>query len=89
MTRPLIALDGDGVLLDYSTAYAKAWERAFGYHPVEQDASAYWPMARWGVELLTGARLERFRACVEAALHRRGHFRQQARIGLTRIGQAR
>jgi hypothetical protein len=27
--RPLIAPDGDGVLLDYNLAYAKAWERAF------------------------------------------------------------
>lgn len=25
--RPLIALVGDGVLLDYNLAYAKAWRR--------------------------------------------------------------
>ena len=65
MKRPLIALDADGVLLDYSTAYAKAWERAFGWHPTERDPSAYWPMERWGVERLTGEPLERLQACFD------------------------
>ena len=27
MTKPLIALDCDGVLLDLNLAYAKAWEK--------------------------------------------------------------
>lgn len=57
-----IALDGDGVLLDYSTAYAQAWQRAFGEFPVLQEAQAYWPMDRWGVPRLTGAALERLRS---------------------------
>jgi phosphoglycolate phosphatase-like HAD superfamily hydrolase len=65
MSRSVIALDGDGVLLDFSTAYAKAWERAFASHPVEGDASAYWPIDRWGVERLAGERLERFRGCFD------------------------
>ncbi len=65
MRKPVIALDADGVLLDYSTAYAKAWERAFAWHPVERDPSAYWPMDRWGVERLAGEPLERFRACFD------------------------
>jgi phosphoglycolate phosphatase-like HAD superfamily hydrolase len=65
-TRPVIALDADGVLLDYSTAYAGAWERAFSWHPVERDPSAYWPMDRWGVDRLAGEPLERFRACFDA-----------------------
>ena len=30
MRRPVIALDADGVLLDFHLAYAEAWERAFG-----------------------------------------------------------
>ena len=30
MARPLIALDADGVLLDFHLGYAGAWERAFG-----------------------------------------------------------
>jgi hypothetical protein len=36
-----IALDCDGVLLDYSTAYASAWDRAFGTRPVIQNDRAY------------------------------------------------
>jgi len=62
MTRPIIALDADGVLLDYSTAYGRAWADAFGQHPVERDPLAYWPLHRWGVQRLSGAELERFRA---------------------------
>ena len=30
MRRPVIALDADGVLLDFHLAYAAAWQRAFG-----------------------------------------------------------
>ncbi len=60
--RSPIALDGDGVLLDYSTAYARAWQRAFGERPVLQDAQAYWPMDRWGIPRLTGTALERLRS---------------------------
>ena len=56
-TRPLIALDADGVLLDYSLAYAHLWERAFGYFPKELDKNAYWPLDRWEVEALDGERL--------------------------------
>lgn len=33
--RPVIALDGDGVLLDYNLAYAKAWERATGIRLID------------------------------------------------------
>jgi phosphoglycolate phosphatase-like HAD superfamily hydrolase len=57
-----IALDCDGVLLDYSTAYATAWERAFGTRPVIQNGRAYWPMDRWGIPRLIGESLERFRS---------------------------
>lgn len=58
----LIALDCDGVLLDYGKAYSCAWGRAFGKAPTLSNASAYWPQDRWGVPLLSGAELERFRA---------------------------
>ncbi len=67
MHRPVIALDADGVLLDYSTAYAQAWELAFGVRPAERDPKAYWPMDRWVVERLSGDRLERFRSCFDTA----------------------
>lgn len=63
--KKILALDADGVLLDYSTAYARAWQRAFDRHPVERDPTAYWPIDRWGVERLVGAPLERFRACFD------------------------
>lgn len=63
--KPLIALDGDGVLLDYNLAYAKAWESATGTYPLERDAKAYWPIDRWDVERLAGEPLEKFRACFD------------------------
>ncbi len=61
MTRPLIALDADGVLLDFHLAYASAWERAFGAYPRERDPQAYWPIDRWDVERLDAQRRARFR----------------------------
>lgn len=60
--KPLIALDVDGVLLDYSTAYAKAWEKAFGQHPVEVNPHAFWPHERWGIPWLEGEQLKHFKA---------------------------
>ncbi len=65
MRKGVITLDADGVLLDYSAAYAKAWERAFSWHPIERDPSAYWPIHRWGVRRLEGESLERFRSCFD------------------------
>lgn len=62
MARPVIALDADGVLLDYHLAYAAAWQRAFGSHPEERDAQAYWPMDRWKVPKLRLWRRARFRS---------------------------
>ena len=52
MPKPVIALDADGVLLDYSLAYAGAWQRAFGRRPALRDPDAYWPIDRWHVEHL-------------------------------------
>ena len=62
MTRPLIALDADGVLLDFNRAYGVAWQRAFGVHPTERDPLAYWPMDRWDVTRLDDAGRDHFRA---------------------------
>lgn len=61
-TNRLIALDADGVLLDYNRAYATAWARAFGIAPGLKNAQAYWAIDRWDVERLSGERLDRFRA---------------------------
>ena len=61
MSKRLIALDADGVLLDYAAGYAGAWCKAFGIYPRERDAKAYWPMDRWEVEWLEGEQLQAFR----------------------------
>ena len=65
MTRPLIALDADGVLLDFHLGYATAWQRAFGVAPAERDPQAYWPMDRWQVDRLDPARRVQFRAAFD------------------------
>lgn len=65
MPKPLIALDADGVLLDFHLGYAHAWERAFGARPRERDPLAYWPMDRWDVERLDDAGRDRMRACLD------------------------
>ncbi|MDP3820233.1 MAG: HAD family hydrolase [Burkholderiales bacterium] len=62
MPKPLIALDADGVLLDFHLAYAGAWQRAFGKAPAERDPLAYWPMDRWKVERLDEKKRVQFRA---------------------------
>ena len=67
MPRPLIALDADGVLLDFHLGYAGAWARAFGSAPAERDPLAYWPIDRWEVERLDE----------ERRLHFRRHFDEQ------------
>ncbi|MBH9577193.1 HAD family hydrolase [Inhella proteolytica] len=65
MKSRCIALDADGVLLDYNQAYAQAWQRAFGVRPEERDPSAYWAMDRWGVKRLEGEQLDRLRAAFD------------------------
>ena len=49
MTRPILALDADGVLVDLHIGYARAWQRAFGVTLAERDPLAYWPTDRWDV----------------------------------------
>ncbi|MDB5820892.1 MAG: phosphate acetyltransferase [Rhizobacter sp.] len=61
MKRPLIALDADGVLVDFHLGYAGAWQRAFGALPAERDPLAYWPMDRWDVHRLDDAGRRHFR----------------------------
>lgn len=62
-----IALDADGVLLDYHAAYGAVWERAFGIAPTIRDSQAYWPIDRWMVEHLSGTRLAHFQAHFDAS----------------------
>lgn len=61
MTKPIIALDADGVLLDYNLAYAGVWQQAFGVYPKERDPRAYWALDRWDIQRLDGDRLAHFR----------------------------
>jgi phosphoglycolate phosphatase-like HAD superfamily hydrolase len=63
--KPIIALDTDGVLLDYHHAYARAWGKAFGALPALRDSLAYWPIDRWEVRGLAGDELAQFRACFD------------------------
>ncbi len=58
---PILAIDADGVLLDYSDAYRHAWARAFGELPALNNPNAYWPQERWGVRQLVGDELTHFR----------------------------
>lgn len=59
--KKVIALDGDGVLLDYHAAYQLAWGKAFGAIPSIRDANAYWPIDRYDVRELSGDDLAHFR----------------------------
>lgn len=63
--KQIIALDADGVLLDYHRAYADAWAKAFGSMPAVRDPLAYWPLDRWEVRRLNGEELAQFRACFD------------------------
>ncbi|WP_172202592.1 HAD family hydrolase [Niveibacterium sp. COAC-50] len=67
MTRPIIALDADGVLLDYNLAYADVWERAYGVRPIERDPDAYWAKDRWDVPHLADEALSQFRRFFDEA----------------------
>lgn len=63
--KPIIALDGAGVLLDYSVAYVPLWERALGHCPAECDADAHLPFDLWPVGRLEGQRLAVLQACMD------------------------
>lgn len=63
----VIALDCDGVLLDYVSAYGKAWELAFGENLTVQNPSAYWPLDRWGLPRLEGEPLQKLKAVFDEA----------------------
>ena len=60
--KPIIALDGDGVLLDYHLAYQQVWHKAFGNFPKIKDPLAYWPKDRFDVRHLDATELDYFRS---------------------------
>lgn len=49
--RGRIALDADGVLVDYHEGFAQAWERAFGERPKIRDPEGYHPLHYWDATL--------------------------------------
>lgn len=57
----IVALDADGVLIDYHEGYAQAWERAFGVRPDIRDPLGYHPIHYWNVPRLDGERLRQLR----------------------------
>lgn len=67
MSRPILAIDADGVLVDLHMGYATAWQRAFGAFPAERDPDAYWPADRWQVEPLDAEQRLLFRAQFDEA----------------------
>lgn len=66
MANPIIALDCDGVLLDYHAGYRQAWAKAFGSVPAVRDPDAYWPIDRWEVTRLSGDKLTLFRSAFDS-----------------------
>jgi hypothetical protein len=61
----VICLDADGVILDYTAAYGKAWKRAFGTQPAVANPQAYWPWDYWGIGRLSGEVLNHFRSVMD------------------------
>lgn len=66
----LIALDADGVLVDYVRGYALAWEQVFGRRPALKDPRGYGPMDRWDVPWLEGTAHAQFRRHFDVAFWR-------------------
>lgn len=61
--KPKIALDADGVLLNYHSAYRQLWKKAFGILPELADPQAYFPFDRWKVQRLEEPERQHLRAC--------------------------
>lgn len=66
----LIAIDGDGVLVNYVEAYREVWFKAFGQRLPESVPNAYWSPVRWGAKHLEGPELVHFRSCLDAQFWR-------------------
>lgn len=58
--KDVIALDVDGVLLDYAQGYAQVWAQTFNEPVALVNPTAYWPMERYGLRYLTGQDLKKF-----------------------------
>jgi len=61
----LIALDADGVLVDYHAGYAKAWQRAFGETLTVKDPDGYSVFDRYGIPRLGAEKRTQLRAAMD------------------------
>lgn len=61
-SNKLIAIDADGVLVDYNTAYASLWERAFGEKPQLARPDGYHAVDRYRLPQLNPEALAYFEA---------------------------
>ena len=59
--KKLLVTDVDGVLVNYSEAYRKHWEKKLGRAVVEKDRDAYWNIDRYDVPVLQGEELQDFK----------------------------
>ena len=64
----LIALDCDGVLLDYNLSYPAVWKRAFGTDLVQRDVRYYHADRVYGVDLSDPQVKARFHAAFDAEI---------------------
>ena len=64
--KPIIAIDADGVLVNYVLGYSTAWQRAFGERPPLKHPQGYGPLDRWDVPWLEGQALAQFRGQFDA-----------------------
>lgn len=60
MKRLALAIDGDGVIFDYSAGYINNWEKIFGYRPKLLNPAATLVTQRYGIPKLSGDVLEDF-----------------------------
>ncbi len=65
--KQIIALDADGVLLDYHVAYRNVWQKTFGYLPALIDPNAYFSLHMWDVPFLDASGQELLRRHQDAA----------------------
>lgn len=61
MTTILIAIDADGVLVDYHQAYKMAWQQAFEEELIEANPLAYWAKDRFAAKQLSMAERDKLR----------------------------
>lgn len=62
-----IALDADGVLIDYNLAAAHVWHKAFGSMPQVKDPTAYHFRNAYCIDILQGKEKEHYNAHFEKA----------------------